>query len=153
MKPHFSSQTSNDSIKAKLACLAILARDMSNRLTFWPNQACGHVGIAEFPDIEALFDQPSRSRIQRQHYRWQRTSPSGAMSHAQARVGLARCTPVSGRNCCGSEKWKLGSKPEMLVLSRTGQLNLHNRTHHRGSIFRRDWRGPSGELDTCRARS
>ena len=44
-KPHSSSQTSNDSIKAKLACLAILARDMSDKLTFSPNQARDYVGI------------------------------------------------------------------------------------------------------------
>jgi integrase len=39
--------------------------------------------------------------------------------------------------------------PEMLMLSKSGRVNIRNRTHDRVHKFLRDRQGPSGQLDTC----
>ena len=85
-KPHFRSQTSNDSIKAKLACLVILARDMSNRLTFWPNRAATsglqrRVRLLTYCRLRSLFKRAA-------HQLRSPTSPLGTNRNTHVFMGI-----------------------------------------------------------------
>ena len=94
------------------------------------------------------------ARLRREARHFPRLTLSKRPSGQEAKRPQSACCVGSGVPYVDIKKHlfrfaRIGSKPEILVLSRTRRLNLHNRTYHRGRGSNRDWRGPSGELDTC----